>query len=415
MSASDAAGRRRRVVPRTLRARLSITYAALFFASGAVLLALTYGLVATTLPSTTSVSRLTSSQQASLNDACKQSEQVAKSKGTSHPQPTGLSGACTKLANEAARAATRNQRDRALHNLLVFSLVGLGVMTLVSGGLGWMMAGRALRPVSKITDTAKRASERHLGERLHLQGPEDELKGLADTFDDMLDRLDRAFAAQRRFVADASHELRTPLTVVRTAIDVTLSKPDPTPEQLGAMAAKVRRALDQAQRLIESLLTLAVSERQPVTPEVVDLATLAEDALDTASDEIARGRLTIDAQLEPAPTSGDPALLERLVWNLVDNSVRHNVPTGWIGVRTGVDGPTTYVEVSNGGSPIDERVVESLFEPFRRIEERTNAIDGVGLGLTIVKSIATAHDGTVTADARPDGGLLVRVALPTVG
>jgi signal transduction histidine kinase len=412
MSAAGLSDRLRAHYPRSIRARLSFTYAALFLAAGALLLGLTYGLVASTLPSRTTLTRLTTGQRDRLTAACKDAEHAATSKGSAHPQPTALSSACQKLAVEAANSATQNQRDRALHNLLVFSLVGLGVMTVVSGVLGWVMAGRALRPVSKITETARRASERHLGERLHLRGPDDELKELADTFDEMLDRLDLAFATQRRFVADASHELRTPLTVVRTAIDVTLSKPDPSPEQLAAMAVKARRALDQSQRLIESLLTLAMSERPPSTHDVVDLATLAEDALDAAAEGISRAGLEVDARLHPAPAAGDVSLLERLVWNLVDNAVRHNVTGGRIVVRTDVDGASACLEVANDGTSIDEQLVPPLFEPFRRVEERTNSVEGVGLGLAIVQSIATAHHGTVDAHSRPDGGLLVRVDLP---
>jgi signal transduction histidine kinase len=192
--------------------------------------------------------------------------------------------------------------------LLVFSLLGLGIMTLGSGGLGWVMAGRVLRPVSAITGAARRASERHLGERLDMQGPSDELKQLADTFDDMLERLDIAFTGQRRFIADASHELRTPLTVMRTAIDVTLAKPTRSPQQLEAMAGKVRRSIDRADNLVDALLTLAISEHEVTAKDFVDLAVLAEDVLETVTLGISQRALKASADLQPAETKGDSVL-----------------------------------------------------------------------------------------------------------
>ena len=186
-------------------------------------------------------------------------------------------------------------------------------MTVASGGLGWFMSGRVLRPVRVITETARRASEQHLGERLALTGARDELKELADTFDDMLERLDAAFATQRRFVANASHELRTPLTVMRTAIDVTLAKPSPTARQLTDMAVRVRRSIDKAESMVEALLTLAVSDQGKLSTEFTDLATWAEDAIDAAAPEIERLNLHVDAKLDPAETTGDPQLLERMI------------------------------------------------------------------------------------------------------
>jgi signal transduction histidine kinase len=392
--------------------RLSILYAALFLVAGALLLGLTYGLVASSLPSTTSLSRPTAAQRAKIAAECHQAEQAARAKGAGKTEQQPSTGSCQKLALESAYTATVDQRAQTLHNLLVFSLVGLGVMTVVSCGLGWLVAGRVLRPVSAITGAARRASEQHLGERLSLQGPRDELKELADTFDEMLDRLDVAFAGQRRFIADASHELRTPLTVMRTAIDVTLAKPDRTPEQLETMATKVRRSVDHAERLISSLLTLATSERELTTTEFVDLATVAEDAVDAAGADIVRRGLRMTTSLSPACVSGEPRLLERLVGNLVDNAVRHNLPAGWIDLSTGTRDASAYIEVSNSGPLIDEAVVPSLFEPFWRIDQRTSAADGVGLGLAIVRSIATAHGGTLTAHSRPEGGLTISASLP---
>jgi signal transduction histidine kinase len=285
-------------------------------------------------------------------------------------------------------------------------------MTVASGGLGWFMSGRVLRPVRVITQTARRASEQHLGERLALTGPRDELKELADTFDGMLERLDVAFTTQRRFVADASHELRTPLTVMRTAIDVTLAKPSPTARQLTDMAVRVRRSIDRAESMVEALLTLAVSDQGKLSTEFTDLATWAEDAIDAAAPQIERLDLRVDTALDPAETTGDPQLLERMIWNLVDNAVRHNEPGGWITLRTGASDAAVYLEIANSGPFIPGDAVPSLFEPFRRMQARTGVRDGVGLGLSITRSVATAHHATVTARSQPAGGLDISVVIP---
>jgi signal transduction histidine kinase len=403
----------RRHLPQTVRVRLSVLYAVLFLAAGALLLALTYGLVASSLPKAAS-SQLTKGQDSKLAVACsgaKHSTTVATVPG-GKSQPKLAPLACKRVFTAGASAAASSQRDQTLHNLLLVSLIGLGVMTLASGGLGWLVAGRVLRPVTTITGAARRASERHLGERLGFQGPNDELKELADTFDEMLDRLDAAFASQRRFVADASHELRTPLTVMRTAIDVTLAKPARSPEQLEAMAAKVRRSVDQAESLIDALLTLATSEHKMTNLDSVDLATLVEDALDDASLGVAELDLRVKTNLEVAETVGDRLLLDRMVGNLVDNAVRHNRPGGWIEVQTGSAADVAYLNIANSGSTIPDDLVQSLFEPFRRIEVRTNERDGVGLGLTIVKSIGAAHGATLEVQGQPMGGLVISLTIP---
>jgi signal transduction histidine kinase len=405
-------------LPQTVRVRMSLLYAALFLVAGASLLAITYGLVDSSLPHARS-SGLTKAQEAKATAECNSAKQPRPDVlSPGKPVPMPAPAACRAVFAAGAISATESQRDETLHNLLLFSLIGLGAMTLASGGIGWVMAGRVLGPVRSITATARRASEQHLGERLGLQGPRDELKELADTFDDMLDRLDAAFASQRRFVADASHELRTPLTVMRTAIDVTLAKPTRMPEQLEAMAAKVRRSVDHAESLIEALMTLAASDRELTRLEPVDLATIVEDTLDRAEPD---GNIDVHVttRLEPAPVIGDGLLLERLVGNLVDNAERHNVPGGWIDITTGehaVDahGARPSITIANSGHVIAETVVASLFEPFRRIEERTNARDGVGLGLAIVRSIATAHGATVEAQSQPQGGLVITVLFPAI-
>jgi signal transduction histidine kinase len=398
----------RRLWPHKVRTRLTLIYATLFFAAGSALLGLTYGLVASSLPTRPpAVATVSHQQVANLSHECKQAIIALKKK--SFP-------AVCMQAEEAFNAGTaaglQTQRQRALGKLLVFSLVGLGVMTAASGGLGWFMSGRVLRPVRVITATARRASEQHLGERLALTGARDELKELADTFDGMLERLDAAFATQRRFVANASHELRTPLTVMRTAIDVTLAKPSPTARQLTETAVRVRRSIDRAESMVGALLTLAVSDQGKLSTEFTDLATWAEDAIDAAAPEIEHLGLHVDAKLDPAETTGDPQLLERMIWNLVDNAVRHNEPGGWIRLRTGASGAAVYFEIANSGPFIPDDAVPSLSEPFRRMQARTGVRDGVGLGLSIARSVVTAHRATLTARSQLAGGLDIAVVIP---
>jgi signal transduction histidine kinase len=404
----------RRLWPQKVRTRLTLIYAMLFFAAGSALLGLTYGLVASNLPTRPPSSLTISSQELNfLQHACKDAGVALKG---NHRAPVPPHLPQCKQAEAAYYAGTaagmQAQRQQTLSKLLSFSLVGLGVLTVASGGLGWFMSGRVLRPVRVITETARRASEQRLGERLALTGARDELKELADTFDDMLERLDAAFATQRRFVANASHELRTPLTVMRTAIDVTLAKPSPTARQLTDMAVRVRRSIDKAESMIEALLTLAVSDQGKLSTEFTDLATLAEDAIDDAAPEIERLKLNVEAKLDPAETTGDPQLLERMISNLVGNAVRHNEPGGWIRLRTGTSDAAVYLEIANSGPFIPDDAVPSLFEPFRRIEARTGVRDGVGLGLSIARSVVTAHRATVTARSQPAGGLDISVVIP---
>jgi len=382
---------------------LTLLYASLFLVAGSALLALTYGLLASSLPRAPSGTKTYQSEQ--ILKLCKEQR---KTKTTHQP----VSQQCKQAFAAGTRAGSQSQRDQTLSNLLLVSLIGLGVMTVVSGGLGWIVSGRVLRPVRTITETARRASTQHLGERLALTGPEDELKELADTFDDMLERLDAAFESQSRFVANASHELRTPLTMMRTSIDVTLAKSPPTTDQLKAMAMKVRRSIDRAEEMIEALLTLATSDQGMTRQEPVELATVAEDALDAASPAIAGRGLQADLDLYPAQVVGDPFLLDRMVSNLIDNAVRHNCPRGWLRVRTGVEDGNAFLMVANSGPVVPEQAIPSLFDPFERVEPRSGQQQGVGLGLSIVRSIGLAHGASVVARSRPEGGLEVLVVLP---
>lgn len=393
----------RRLWPRKVRTRLTLIYAAPFLVAGLAVFGLALFVLQKTILPTSPTQRLIASGKVvgSLEQLC-QAYSITSAPLCEHAY----------AAYYAGTVAGMQAQQNTLAKLLGFWALGLGLMTFASGGLGWYISGRLLRPVREITETARRASEQHLGERLALTGPRDELWELADTFDDMLERLDGAFAAQGRFVANASHELRTPLTVMRTAIDVTLAKPAPSTRQLTDMAVRVRRSVDKAETMIEALLTLAVSDRGKLSTEQADLATWAEDAIDAAAPEIARLNLTVEAKLDPAETAGDPQLLERMITNLVGNAVRHNESGGWIRLRTGSSPGAAYVEIANGGPVIPDAKVAGLFEPFRRMESRTGSSDGVGLGLSIVRSVATAHHATVTARSQPGGGLAISVVIP---
>jgi signal transduction histidine kinase len=394
----------RRCIPQRVGTRLTLIFAALFLVAGGTLLALTYGLVDASLPNTPSHG-LTKEQALKTTRSCESTE---KSKAA-------ITGCVQKAYNAGVGAGSSKQRERALHSLLTYSLLGLSIMTLAAGGAGWLVSRRVLAPVRTMTETARRASQEHLGERLALTGPRDELRELADTFDDMLDRLDRAFAAQRQFVANASHELRTPLTAMRTAIDVTLAKPGRTPQQLEDMAVRVRRSIEQAQHMVDALLTLAVSEQSSQQSEQLDLAVLAEDALEQADDRITTVGLRLDADLDEARISGDGRLLERMVWNLVDNAVRHNVAGGWIRLSTGMAAGAPYLRIANSGQVIPDSAVGSLTEPFRRLAGRTSAGEGAGLGLSIARSVGVAHGATMTVANPAGGGLDILVRMPAPG
>lgn len=395
----------RKWLPQKVRTRLTLLYAGLFLAGGLVLLGLTFGLVSHSLSAVRSQGKA-SSVSATLRRECNGPLNALPDKS-----PNPLVEMCKKAFQAGAVDAVAAQRTQTLDNLHLYSLIGLGVLTLVSGGLGWVVSGRVLRPVMAITDTARRASEQHLGERLALAGPQDELKELADTFDAMLDRLDMAFTTQRSFVANASHELRTPLTIMRTALEVTLAKPSYTPEQVALMSAKVRRSIDQAEKTIDALLVLATSDQGLTNFEYVDFSTAAEDALESAAASISEHHLKVEADLLPAGATGDRVLLERMVANVIDNAVLHNIDEGWIRLRTGVAGGRAFLDISNSGPFVPEERIPSLFDPFQRGEDRANGRKGVGLGLSIVRSVAGAHNASVVATSQPDGGLRVCIEL----
>ncbi len=383
----------------TVRARLTLLYTGLFAGCGAVVVAVSYALVG----------RLATAAQADL---------VARG------APAGIVAQCQSEQPDAAfdkrllahcvslleQQGARAQRDLTLAHLLQYSLITLAVVLAMAGILGWVFSGRALRPVHRIAAAARAASEHNLSARVAATGPRDELRELAETFDQMLGRLQAAFEAQQRFIANASHELRTPLAVMRSSVDVVLDNPDSTAGDLRAMGADIRTSVDHAEHLIGALLLLARNERGLTVREKVDLATVAEDVLDAAGS----GDRRVHALLEPAVISGDPVLTERLVANLVDNALRYNIAGGevWVSTRS-VAGGACEVTVANTGPVVDPADVGRIFQPFERLSDRTSR-DGFGLGLAIVASIAAIHGGTAVACPRDDGGLSVTVTFPSL-
>ncbi|HEY2959112.1 MAG TPA: ATP-binding protein [Actinomycetota bacterium] len=401
----------------TARLRLTLWYGGLFVLAGLVLVATSYLLVRQRLLPQGGAGKATTLQSPTGTVVCSPAgacQTLPVGAGTPAPAPNRS----MVVTGEQLRALKSSFLSDALRTFLQTMLGVLALTALLSLGLGWVVAGRVLRPLQRITATAKRLSERTLHQRIALDGPDDELKELADTFDGMLGRLDAAFDAQRRFAANASHELRTPLAISRTEVDVALADPDTPNAELRAMAERVRDATDRSERLIEGLLTLARSEQQLRRHEPADLADAAALALEQARHQDQDGQdgaagLRLASQLGPAPVEGDPALLERMVANLVENAVRHNQPPGWLEVATGISDGRAFVQVANGGRTIPTDQVEGLFEPFRRLNGRVaSAVRGAGLGLSIVRSVARAHGGDAHAIALAAGGLQVTVRLP---
>jgi signal transduction histidine kinase len=309
--------------------------------------------------------------------------------------------------------AVRASQAHTLDSFRIGSAIALGLMTILSFLLSWWIAGRALRPVHRITDTALMLSERTLDARINLRGPNDELKQLADTFDAMLGRLERAFHSQRRFVANASHELRTPLATERVLIDEALANRSASPDELRSILTELRANSEDTERLIDALLLLARSERGIEKWSSIDLGATASSVIEQATVEAALAGLTIQSDLEPVEVTGDPGLVERLIGNLVENAMRHNIPGGSIAVRTRLDSDAALLQIMNTGPVIAPDAVAGLVEPFRRAgPDRSSNDGGVGLGLSIVDAIVDAHHGRLNLTAPPEGGLDVRVRLP---
>ncbi|WP_039827743.1 sensor histidine kinase [Nocardia testacea] len=379
---------------RTIRLRLTLLYAVAFFLAGAVLVALMYFY---------------------LNQSLERRPAIGAQKVVQEyfAQRAGRVGT-GELYRALVDQAERNRRH-TLHTMLVWSLVSLGAVGIAAGGIGWLMAGHALHPLQRITATARRVADTNLHERIALDGPQDDIKDLADTFDAMLERLDRAFDGQRRFVANASHELRTPLTINRTLIEVALDAPDVS-ESTRTLGKTLLEVNQRHERLIDGLLVLATSEH-PIEHRRTDLADITHHAITVATSPARRAGVQITADLQATPLCGDPLLLERLVQNLVDNAVRYNLPEhGWVSVRSRSVGDHAQLTIDNSGPVIPDFEVDGLFEPFRRSACTERLADsgtrGAGLGLSIVRSVAQAHEGTVHAEASPEGGLTVTVDLP---
>jgi signal transduction histidine kinase len=375
---------------RTVRMRLTLLYGALFLLSGAVLLAITYLLV--------------QHATANLTPKAGQPAQIPASQGE---LPT--SDQAGWLQAQAAE-----QRADQLHQLLTQSGIALGLMSVVSIGLGWVVAGRVLHPLTTITTAAREISATNLHQRLALNGPDDELKELGDTIDQLLGRLEASFQSQRRFIANASHELRTPLAWQRTLLQVTLTDPDPTPESLRTTHQHLLDATYQQERLIDALLTLARGERGLDRRQPLDLADVANRVLLAKDIEANQRDIRLTSTLHPAPTTGDSHLVERLIANLVDNALRYNIAPGQLEISTSTTTEGALLTVTNTGPVVPAAELERLFQPFKRLDtDRTNHDGGLGLGLSIVHAIATAHDATIQAHPRPHGGLHLTITFPT--
>lgn len=308
---------------------------------------------------------------------------------------------------------TTQQAPADVARLLAVSWLTLAVTAAASAVLGWFAAGRVLRPLREMTATARTISAGNLHQRLAARGPDDEFKQLGDTVDDLLGRLEESFAAQRRFVANAAHELRTPLTLERTLLQVALADPRASATTLRATCEELLASGRAHERLLESLLTLATSERGLEDRKPVDLSAVVQRVLERTRAEAASQQLELRADLGPATILGDGALVERLVANLVDNAVRYNHPGGIVEVRTVTDPEVATVSVANDGPPIPAGEIARVFEPFQRLEQgRTASGDAYGLGLSIVRAIAAAHDAELTVAPRAGGGLIVTVRFP---
>jgi len=384
----------------TVRARLTLLYTGLFAVCGAIVVAVSYILVAQLDPSQQGQQPSYRDVPASLAALCR--SEMAK------PNPD--SNVLAKCNDALRYSGALHQRNLTRSHLLLYSFITLAVVIALAAILGWILSGRALRPVQRITATARAASHHNLDDRVALRGPRDELRDLAETFDEMLDRLQAAFKAQQRFIANASHELRTPLAVMGTTVDVVANDPASTPDDLHAMAKDIRSEVDNAEHLINALLILARNERGLTVRDEVDLATIAEDVLDIAT----LGERHVHTTLEPAVILGDPVLVERLIANLVDNAARYNTPAGDIWITTRTNNATSQLIVANTGPLVSPADAERICQPFQRFDNRTSH-DGFGLGLAIVASIATIHGGTATPRPRHGGGLTVTVTIPSAG
>lgn len=394
-----ARGARRRLPRRTVRLRMTLLYGGLFVLSGAALLGVTYVLV----------QRAVAGQPLELSVSGPGAEP-----GVVPAQPPRSRQSDLKTLSDQAQDAMAGQIADIKHQLLVQSGIALALMLVVSLVLGWIVAGRMLRPLRTITATAREISATSLHQRLALDGPPDELKELGDTFDGLLSRLETSFEAHRQFVANASHELRTPLARARTLGQVALSDPGATVESLRQAHERILAAGAQQERLIEALLTLARSHAGIEVRRPFDLTGIVQEVVEARAGEADRRTVTVHTSFATAAAPGHRPLAERLVVNLVDNALRHNTPHGEVRVTTGTVDGHAVLTVANTGPPVPPDAVGRLFQPFQRLgATRAARTEGLGLGLSIVQAIADAHDADLTTSTRPGGGLSVTVTFPT--
>ncbi|AXL91417.1 two-component sensor histidine kinase [Streptomyces sp. CB09001] len=384
----------------TIRIRLTLLYGGMFLIAGILLLSIIYLLAAQAVRTG--------------NEPLYKIVDFTDLKVSSSTCPVVDNGGLSLSDfNAAISDCMDHQRKVALDNLLSRSLLALLGLAVIAFAFGYAMAGRVLSPLGRITRTARAVAGSDLSRRIELDGPDDELKELADTFDDMLERLQRAFTAQQRFVGNASHELRTPLAINRTLLEVHLSDPG-APVELQQLGKTLLATNERSELLVEGLLLLARSDNQIVERKPVDLAEVAGQAIDQVHAEAGSKGVEIRGTRDAAVVQGNGVLLERIALNLVQNAVRYNVAEhGWMEVTTGVESGQAVLVVTNTGPVVPAYEVDNLFEPFRRLRtERTGSDKGVGLGLSIARSVARAHGGHISAQPREGGGLVMRVTLP---
>jgi signal transduction histidine kinase len=393
--------------PRSIRLRLAALLTLLFVLLGGTLLGVSYALVSSNL--TVDHNRLAETASERLGRDFRPAElheALRRAAGSGDDLPRGVPEE-RRLFIEQIRGVQEELADDALRELTLQYLAIMGAMAVLSGALGWFVAGRLLRPMSDITATARRVSKESLHERIALDGPDDELKQLADTFDSMLGRLEAGFEREAAFVRNASHELRTPLSVIRAETDVTLADEADDPEALRRSLAVVREAGERSERLVDALLTLARADRDDQPQTEVDLSALVRRLTDETDFDGRRLKLA----LRPARVVGDRRLLQTMAGNLIDNAVRHNSDEGWIEIRTDSVAEETRLEISNSGARITPEEAGSLTEPFVRLGAARTG-DGLGLGLSIAASVVQAHGGRLAIEPLERGGLRVSIALP---
>jgi signal transduction histidine kinase len=377
----------------TVRLRLTLLYGGLFFLAGALLLILTYTLVGHAQPA----------------------PDESQIQGFPGPPFESEPLAITLEERQANAQTIFDERERAREEWLrsIRTQSGIALLLTSAGAiaLGWVVAGRVLRPVRQITLYARQLSSANLDQRIALSGPRDELRELADTIDAMLDRLQAAFQSQRRFSAQVSHELLTPLAIMRAEADVALANPEVTADE-AEFAAKIRSAVERCEGIIDALLTMARSESTMRDHDLIDLSDVTGDVVSEYLDSASKARIRVEVALENAVVSGDRALLERLIGNLVDNAIRYNHRGGYVAITVVVAGTSVKLSIENSGSEIDHAEAETLLTPFQRGLRASSQTPGHGLGLAIAHAVTLAHGGILELRARDRGGLVIDVEFP---